>query len=188
MNNRTLHRVWLGPNPQPELDGQTAAISSSWWNPVWTEETAHLLHLRPHHWEHATFAGSSNVIRLHALKVYGGIYCDWDIHLLRPIDELLQYPAWVCRQPDGVLCNAAFGAVPDHPWIRAMLDNYGDQRIQDAAYGCHILEKYITPDVHIFPSEYWYPFGFDQPRCEPGPNAFAYHDWEGSWLDNKHSQ
>jgi len=40
---------------------------------------------------------------------------------LRAMDSLLSHPALAARQSDGHLCNAAFGAVSNHPWVEAQL-------------------------------------------------------------------
>lgn len=176
-----IHTVWLGDKPEPELDPK--CVLEHYERFRWNElSTAAYLGLKPHDWEHSTFAGSSNIIRLHAVAKYGGIYFDSDFEIIRPPDELLQYPAWVCRQPDKILCNAAFGAEPNHPWILAMIDNYGDQRVRDAAWGCHIMEGHLTRDVEVLPSDYFYPYGHNEDPKPPTERTIAIHRWDASWV------
>jgi hypothetical protein len=143
--------------------------------------------LEPWQWEHSTDAGASNVIRLHLLRLFGGIYCDTDFVHLKSFDEIPSFDslsAFVAYQPDKqCLCNACFGAEPDHPWINAMIDNYGDQRLKDAAWGCHVMEPHLTPDVTILPTDTFYPYNWNGPPKPPTDATIAYHLWNGSWVE-----
>lgn len=180
-----FHRVWLGPAPMPAIDPRTRALLSSWEEYLWYEGTTYQLGLKPEDYDHGTYAGSSNIIRLHAVYQKGGVYGDHDVHLLRRIDELSAYPAWVCRQPDGVLCNAIFGARAGHPWVKAMIEALHDYRQYDAAHACHIIEGCLTPDVVVLESPAFYSWNWDEPPRDPLPGAFGVHTWEGSWVANK---
>lgn len=182
-----LHTVWLGVGKIP---GSRDWLPSGWNHYLWNEDTVYQLGLEPWQYQHATLAGSSNIIRLHALRKLGGVYLDTDFDMLRPnmLTALCELSAWVCRQPDGVLCNAAFGAEPAHPWIQAMLDFYGDHQKQDAARGCHVMEPCLTPDVFVLPSAYFYPYNFDQPPAPPEERTIAIHRWAGSWLTNAEAE
>jgi mannosyltransferase OCH1-like enzyme len=182
---KIIHQVWLGgsmPEKLAQLHDKMKETNPSWKVKLWDEESIDILLCDCFAYSHSTKAGSSNVVRLKALQKYGGVYFDLDFVAVRSIDELEKHSAFVARQPDGVLCNAAIGATPSHPWINAMLENYGEYQKKDAAWGCHVIEPNLTPDVTILPTDTFYPYGHGETTKPPTENTLAYHLWEGSWL------
>lgn len=183
-----IHQIWIGgemPSHLAELHSKMKEMNPSWNVKLWDEESINILLCDCFEYQHSTKAGSSNIIRLKALKKYGGVYFDLDFVPVKPIDELRQYTAFVARQPDGIICNAAIGATPNHPWINAMLDNYGDYQKKDASWGCYIIESHLTDDVKILPTDMFYPYGHNDKPNPPTENTLAYHLWEGSWCEQK---
>jgi mannosyltransferase OCH1-like enzyme len=182
---KIIHQVWIGGELPPHLADLHKAMKEmnpDWMVKLWDEESVEILLCDCYEYAHSTKAGSSNIIRLKALQKYGGVYFDLDFVAVKPIDELAKYSAFAARQPDGVICNAAMGAEPSHSWINAMLENYGDQRKKDAAWGCYIMEEHLTPDVTLLPTDTFYPYGHHESKKPPTENTLAYHIWEGSWL------
>ena len=182
---KIIHQVWLGgsmPEKLSQLHDKMREVNPSWRVKLWDEDSIEILLCDCFAYAHSTKAGSSNVVRLKALQKYGGVYFDLDFVAVKPIDELEKLSAFVARQPDGVLCNAAMGATPSHPWINGMLENYGEYQKKDAAWGCHVIEPNLTPDVAILPTDTFYPYGHGETPKPPTENTLAYHLWEGSWL------
>lgn len=189
---KIFHSVWLGHNPPETLLAfrrSLMALHTDWRHfYLWTERNiASGLGLEPFQYEHATPAGSSNIVRLRAIKKHGGIYLDADVEVLKPFDQLLEHEAFVARQADGPLCNALFGATPDHPWIDHMLATYGDQRLHDAAHGCHIMAGAEKFGVTILPTDTFYPWNFCDPpdRSLITDRTLAVHHWLGSWCQKE---
>lgn len=182
---KIIHQVWLGgsiPEKFKTLHAAMRDMNPAWCMQLWDEAKIHAELCTATDYAHATKAGASNVVRLKALQKYGGVYFDLDFVVLQPFDVLEKYTAFVARQPDGVLCNAAMGAAPNHPWINAMLANYGDYQQKDAAWGCYVIEPHLTADVAILPTDIFYPYGHDEKPKPPTAATLAYHLWEGSWL------
>ena len=182
---KTIHQVWLGgsmPEKLSQLHAKMKEVNPSWQVRLWDEESIGVLLCDCFAYAHPNKAGSSDVVRLKALQKYGGVYFDLDFVAVRPIDELEKYSAFAARQPDGVICNAAIGAEPSHPWINAMLENYEESYKRVSAWGCHVIEPNLTPDVTLLPTDTFYPYGHDQSPKPPTENTLAYHLWEGSWL------
>jgi len=182
---KRIHLIWLGNRPSfvDESVLNVRRMNPDFEVLLWNESSL-ASEMEPYQYEHHTAAGASNVIRLHVLRKYGGIYVDPDFIHLKSFDQIQNFDlltAFVARQPDGCLCNACFGAEPNHPWINAMVDNYGDQRVRDAAWGCHIMEPYLTPDVTILPTDTLYPYNWNESPKPPTENTIAYHLWHGSW-------
>ena len=185
---KIIHQVWVGgdmPDHLLRLHSLMKDVNSSWDVKLWRDESIHSELCCINEYDHSTKAGSSNIIRLKAIQKYGGVYFDLDFVPVRPIDELQQYTAFAARQPDGIICNAAIGATQNHPWINAMLNNYGDYQKKDASWGCHIIEPYITDDVTLLPTDTFYPYGHEDKPNPPTKNTLAYHLWEGSWCEQK---
>lgn len=63
--------------------------------------------------------------RLKILYEQGGIYMDTDVELLRPLDDLLAYPAFFGFQHNNeVATGLGFGAEAHSPVVKALLDDY----------------------------------------------------------------
>ena len=154
---RIIHQVWLGGKNIPDnfliLQEKLLELHTNWEYKLWTEESIEQDSLcSKKQYDHAAFAGQSNLVRLYALKKYGGIYLDFDFDVLKSFDSLLDCSAFVAKQPDGVYCNAFIGSIKEHRWINDMLANYGNPKHNDPAWGCHIIKKYISNDVTEYPT------------------------------------
>ena len=72
------------------------------------------------------FCARADVIRYEILLKYGGVYVDADSVCLRPIDELLQEPAFVGAENEltrpGILANGVIGVPAGHPAMRYCID------------------------------------------------------------------
>lgn len=155
-----------------------------WTHHLWTEENAGELGLEHWQWEHSTLAGSSNIIRLHAVHALGGVYLDTDVECLQPLYSLLTKRAFVARQSDGPLCNAFFGAEKSHPWVQWQIENLKDAKEHDAAHACHVMTRAPLDGVTVIPTEWVYPWNWSD---EPDPSritkrTLAVHWWQGSWI------
>ncbi|OGM46739.1 hypothetical protein ABOM_005071 [Aspergillus bombycis] len=79
----------------------------------------------------------ADAIRYFLLWHYGGVYIDMDIACRRPLDPLLEFPAWIPKtQPYGV-SNDLMASTPGHPFITKVALGLYDH---DGFY----LSKYIT--------------------------------------------
>lgn len=67
-------------------------------------------------------AFKADLIRLDVLYRFGGVYLDSDVYLVKPIDELLEHEAFCSGEYDVAFGNIAFGAVAEHPAIKAALE------------------------------------------------------------------
>lgn len=189
---KIIHQVWLGG----DLDKRTLDWMQSfrrfhsmdWSFRLWHEGNVHQLGLEPWAFEHSSFAGSANIIRLHALYQEGGIFADSDVECLKPLDKLLQYDAFAAQQPiDGLLCNAFAGATKGHPWIKWQIENFGDQRIHDASRGVYVMDEAPREGVTIIPTEWCYPFSWEDPveDRKPHKDSLVQHWWAKSWVKNE---
>ena len=75
--------------------------------------------------ERKRYAFAADYIRLYALATEGGIYLDSDVEVLKPFDDLLHLPYFVCKEnsPQGIEA-AIIGAESNTPWVLRCLEYY----------------------------------------------------------------
>jgi mannosyltransferase OCH1-like enzyme len=128
-------------------------------------------------------ANASNWARLWVLQKYGGLYLDTDIEMIRPLDDLMECPAFVGFEVkdfgwDGCVNNAVLRSERDH-WFVGELRNQMERDF-DGSEEAHLSSPHLTTTVlkkhglssygrtnvkgvEVFPIEYFYPFGWHEP-------------------------
>jgi mannosyltransferase OCH1-like enzyme len=138
------------------------------------------------------------------LQKYGGIYLDTDIEVIRPLDDLMQYPAFVGFEVkdfgwDGCVNNAVLRSERDH-WFVGELRNQMERDF-DGSEEAHLSSPHLTTtilkkhglscygrvnikSVEVFPTEYFYPFGWHESFRinQLTPETKTIHWYGGSWL------
>ena len=71
-------------------------------------------------------AHKSDIVRLHAMKYFGGIYLDFDVIVLKPFTPLRCYDIVMGRQTSDGIPNNAIIAVPNATFINLWLKKYED--------------------------------------------------------------
>ena len=120
---RSLHQIWVGPDPGP------VALMATWTraHPAWTYRLWTMDDYDARPWrakaQMAAFAsrgcweGVADIMRYEILFHYGGFYLDADLDCVRPLDD------WLCdcellavRESEihrrGVIANGIIGAIP----------------------------------------------------------------------------
>src|SRR5271166_1277517 len=124
---RIIHQVWVGDSEMPPLAQgwreQMQRLHPDWKHHLWTESTIGQLPGLELLGQCRSQSARANVVRLAAINVHGGIYLDSDCEVIRPLDDLLNHEAFAALEDPHYVCNAVFGAVPNHPWIRWQIDN-----------------------------------------------------------------
>lgn len=149
--------------------------------------------------ERKIFAPMADVLRLMALYEYGGVYCDVDIQIIKPL-ETLMHSNFIGIEDTNKVNAAIMGFERKHPLIKAALDYYTNDvmkadnfiipvvinEIAQKLYGEEKYlpnKKYIYKNLTIYPREYFYPFYFNEKfnlNCLT-PNTYSIHWWRGSW-------
>lgn len=114
--------------PQRILFHHSALPSGPWW-----ERARPLLQLHPVPAVHAVFgqpvtfpAHQADVIRLAALRRYGGIYLDLDVICLRPFGPLRRKRCVMGVEAGTGLCNAVILAAPQAAFLQRWWNAYRD--------------------------------------------------------------
>ena len=138
----------------------------------------------------------SNFIRLYSLKMYGGIYLDVDMEIIKPFDKLLNNLSFLgiesIKNDEIMLNNAIFGAIKDHAFVNEclnhLLNNYKGMEIENITgpvLTTLMYKKYknqLSKTITIYPQEYFYPSNWETPtKINITSNTYTIHHWEASW-------
>lgn len=192
MIEKRSHQVWFG-EPMPEefqrYREKLIRLHPTWEHMLWNEATVGGLgglNLKALTSRLKNWAAVSNYVRLYVLDLYGGCYLDSDVDVIKPLDPLLKHSAFAAFQDDidgGRLCNAVMGATAGHKWIEWQIQNANTILTPDAATGVYLATKAPRDRLTILPTEYFYPFHYDDPpeKRVPKPESYCCHWWQGSW-------
>ena len=190
---RTIHQIWIGPDPLPEE--QRPWIESwkrhhpEWQHWLWTEESLPEDPIRPEVLERLRAPVEwADILRLEILNRHGGVYVDTDLECLRPLDDILADQQFVaaCLKP-GRVTNTFIAAAPGHPLLeRALrelrpseeyLTMWSPDSIKDAA-GPPLLRRLVGdfPDVKLVEPPLFFPSTPDERE-----RAVAVHHKARTW-------
>jgi mannosyltransferase OCH1-like enzyme len=184
---RVLHQVWLGRTPISPLvrdwQQKLQELHPAWEYRLWTEDTirdlpiAELLPLC------RSLSSASNVVRLAVIAMYGGVYLDCDCEPIRPLDDLLGHGAFAALEQENSLCNAVFGAVPNHAWVRWQINNLPQYVSRAPPWGPMLMSAAPRDELTIVPTRCFYPFLWNAPEAmrEASPESYVLHHWNLSW-------
>lgn len=125
---RRFMRVWLGPNPIPEMFEQwwaeLGALHPGWELVTLREPAAKALldfNLRMVYDDCPHRSNQSDVLRYAALEQIGGIYLDVDVMPLRSFEPLLGDRSFAPMRSSKSLSNAIIGSPAGSPAARALV-------------------------------------------------------------------
>ena len=140
--------------------------------------------------------------RLDIVYNEGGIYLDTDVELIKKLDDLLKYDAYIGFEDiDHVDTGAGFGAVKNHPGIKEIRSAYDNLRFVDSKGQFNILPapKYVTEKlvekglkcgnkeqdvigIHVLPSEYLCPKSYITGDLNITEKTYSIHHFFGGWV------
>lgn len=201
---KIIHYCWFGTKPKP---ASFEKFLQSWkkylpdyeiieWNERNFDVSSYVYSREAYLTRNWAFV--SDVCRIHALSLYGGIYLDTDVEICRNLDDLLTIPngfmGWENSERIGTgLIAADKGAA----WIGRFLQYYRDTHFINIWGHPHrtpntaIFTFKIYPAIpesgrpRIFPLGYI--AGIDCCTREPlmTPDTIAVHHWNASWTGKK---
>lgn len=197
---KILHHIWVGP-PMPDrlvpYVESWRTLHPTWEHRLWTGfddlENQRLYDaaekVTPHVGQFR-----SDLARYEILFRHGGVYVDCDLEALRPIDDLLDAPAFAGWEVEGRwVNNAILGAEPGHPLMRRCIDaipgsvrrNRGKR--PNVMTGPHLLTAMSVSGLHrddfvIHPQTAFYPYLWSElgRQGEDFPESYAVHHWENA--------
>lgn len=216
---KILHFCWFGGNDYPD---DIKSCMDTWRDILgdyefmrWDEGNfdIHRNKYAEQAYNERKWAFVSDYVRLWALYEYGGIYCDCDIRVLKPLEPFLShalFSGYENKAHPQYIPTGIIGAEKGHPFIKYLLDDYDSRsfvkpdvsldlttnvtRITDTAkelYGFVGDGTYRTfgEDIHIYPYDYFSGFTGgtygDKSRYNITENTYTIHEFAGSWQPQK---
>jgi len=212
-----LHQVWLGHNHIPEefvkFTSNWRKLHPDWQYKLWTEETiSNKPQIKNLVDKCEAFSSKSNVVRLYAVYLEGGVYADMDIDWFRNFDELLNVNSFASPETNKtnkelglkdfhinyskLFCNAIFGAVTKSEWVNWQIKQLSEMVSEKPPWGPTLMTNAVeafknTNDFQEYPSTYFYPYFWNEEytKSEDFKNknkeSYVVHHWESSWDQKK---
>ena len=207
---RIIHLCWFGRGEKP------AAVQKcidSWKKCLpdyrimeWNEDNfpMELWPYAKEAYDNRQYAFVSDVARLHALYLHGGIYMDTDMEVIASLDSLLEKEGFIGFERPEFVAAGIIGTVPGAAWIAELLDAYKERHfiLPDGTPDTTTNVKCITefflahglkPDntlqeipgvATVYPSEVFYPQHPLTGRLKVTSSTLTIHHYLGTW---KHS-
>lgn len=152
----------------------------------------------------------SDFVRRWAILEYGGIYLDWDVELLKPIDHFYSYESFVCIEGPPAFGNMAVsGGKAGNKHHKRFLEMYFDvidgirnySVRMEVACSPWVVSDYLTElkgsqldnsdleemkqydGLVTLPKSYFYPYNWNEtftPECIK-ENTYGIHWWKKGW-------
>ncbi len=207
---KTIHYCWFGCNEKSPLVKKCIA---SWkkkcpdykiieWNETNFDITQNTYAKEAYLSERWAFV--TDYARLRIVFEHGGVYLDTDVELLKPLDELLDNPAFFGLEDTGMInTGLGFGAESGNAIIKCMLQDYESIHFQcpDGSIDtlpCPIRNtesiRHLLPEkldyggitrIHgatLFPREFFCPLSADGTTMKKTENTYSIHWFTASWL------
>lgn len=198
---RIIHTCWFGDAPKPP---KILMCLESWKKHLsnyeimeWNENNFDLSQFpfAQEAFKRKRYAFVTDVVRLWALKTYGGVYMDGDVLVLKSFDRFLSHRAFTGHETSELTVTATMGAEKNHPWINRLLSYY-DNRSYSETTNTQIITNmnkplierkshgftYLRDGVVIYPVHTFANFDHKKLVPIPHPEAYAHHLYAGSWL------
>lgn len=212
---KIIHYCWFGGKAMPEL-AKNCIESWKKFLPdyelrLWNEDTFDL-DMYPYAreaYENRKFAFVTDVVRLWALEKFGGVYMDTDVEILKPLDDLMNLPAFTGYEASlsnapvtGLMASAAHGV-----WVKEQLAYYDGRHFVKEDGSLDMTTNTITisrimqeggfvidgkygvykNDMHVFPVDYFCPLTSTRVlKCTK--NTYCIHHFAGSWQEHTRVQ
>jgi mannosyltransferase OCH1-like enzyme len=149
--------------------------------------TGHLFHLCRDR------AEESDLVRLEALWVHGGVYLDSDMEVTQNLDWVLSERCVVGWEDNNFFGMAFIAAEPRHPAIGLLMDEFVkhvEAQVERSTFPAVATRIWADrKDVKVLPQKALYPYTYHErntPKAtfdwSTDPEVFAAHHWHGSWL------
>lgn len=205
---KIIHYVWVGERKKDDL---FFACLESWKKYLpdyeiieWNEETFDVsknYQVKQALDEH-NYAYASDIIRVWALKEYGGVYFDIDLMILKNIDPLLTNELFLSYESKYWLGSAVIGSVKNHPVLELIYKRYlheeeisfNTNALTVHAYTSALRYLYnFKPNgktesfnnIKILASDFFYPINYMTLKKDLTHNTLGIHYYKGSWHTKK---
>ena len=209
--SKVIHYCWFGRNPLPE-SVQMCIASWKKYCPdyeiiQWNEDNFDfsVCPYAAEAYKIKKWSFVSDYVRFKVIYDFGGVYLDTDVELIKSIDPLLEYPAFLGFESDYTVASGlGFGAVKGHPFIaeniKAIMSmplyvNGEINPIIAPKITTNILKEHglvsdctkmqTVADVVILPKEYLCPKDFETEKTKITRNTYSIHHYDASWFSEE---
>jgi mannosyltransferase OCH1-like enzyme len=208
---KIIHYTWFGPKPLPMryrryIKGWLKLMPDyrlmEWNNSHLLQEVEYINKAR----NAGCWANLSNLMRLYALSVHGGIYLDVDVEVIKKFDSLLTEECFLGFEDTfewaGCVNNAILGAVPGHWFINKLLNklitnfdgteeahlsspNMTTALLKELGMKCY--QEQNIEGVKIFLIDYFYPYSWHRTFKikDITEQSYCIHWYDKTWSDKK---
>jgi len=189
---KIIHQIWIGdPAKMPHRLMDTWKMEG-WEYRLWDEPAIDALMLKnralyDYFYNKGCYYGASDVVRLEALREFGGVYIDADTERLESIDDAPFLNAdffAVEANKVGRVANGIIGAVPYHPIIVAYIKAMGEAEKVEPVWSTiggtlftEMIDQNLTPETQILEPHTFYPFDSRGEKSRTTGKTYAQHFW-----------
>lgn len=215
MDNRipkVIHYAWFGRGEKPE---SVKKYMESWKLHMpdyeiieWNEENFDIDEYKyaREAYDAKKYAHVSDVLRLHVLYNFGGIYMDTDVEVIKSFDDLLSNSGFSGFESDTRIPTGTMAAEKNNRWIYeqleiykkiSFLDEYGKPNLTtNVEYITNMsLEKHgyipngkkqvLKYGMVMYPFEYFCAKSLETGEIKITENTYTIHHFSGSWVPIK---
>jgi hypothetical protein len=205
---KKIHYCWFGEKAPPEY---VSKCMETWKKHCpdyeiirWDEKNYNVnkIPYTKEAYEAKRYAFVSDYARLDIIYNQGGIYLDTDVELIKPLDELLNYPCYMGMELKGrVATGLGFGGAKGNEIVSENMNIYKrknfivDGKIDDTTcvtYTTEVLsglglrpvdEIQDLGDIVILPTEYLCPLNPKNNKLTITENTVSIHHYKASWYE-----
>jgi hypothetical protein len=198
---KTIHFIWIGPNQKNRLIQKCINswyklhpnwIIKEWSNKDFTFDDCVFVKIA---YKNKNWAYLSDYYRMKVLWLYGGIYLDTDMLLIKPLDLLLNSENIWGYETENIISCGIIGSKKENSFINSILKYY--QALDQNNWNKNTIPEIVTKialknpydPLNIYPIEFFYPYPAECRLKEININYKKYitsntigiHLWEYSW-------
>lgn len=211
-----IHYCWFGRNPLPESALKCIAswrkYFPGWEIKEWNEDNfdVKMIPYTAEAYAAKKYAFVSDYARFWVLYLYGGVYFDTDVEVIRPFEDILAHGAFMGAEIDGrdgicapvVAPGLGIGAPAQLALYKSILDYYatirfirpdGSHNITDAVVNITTREltkaglkktavMQIVESITIYPADFFNPFDDATGKLRKTENTHSIHWFSKTWL------
>lgn len=202
---KIIHYCWFGRNPKPQ---KVLEYIETWKKfcpnyeiKEWNEDNfdVNMMPYTSEAYKMKKYAFVSDVCRMYALKMYGGIYLDTDVEMRKSFDSLLSLHSFLGKEMPFKLSTAVIGAEPNAGWVNDFLDTYSSKHFIWSSGKLNALEntalltnffnqhfpKYFN-DIKVYEIDVFSAKLYSTNEICISDNTYTVHHFTGTWL-KKHT-
>jgi hypothetical protein len=205
---KTIHYCWFGGNPLPSL---AVKCISSWKKYLpdykikeWNESNFPIeeFQFAKETLENNKFAFVSDVCRLYALKMDGGVYMDTDVEVLKSLNPFLNKPAFSGFENDDFVPTGIMASEKGGQWVTELLSYYDNRSFFrdngdfDTTTNTFIITQLMKEKgfimnnsfqekegyVSFYPNDYFCPKSYKTGNTDLTENSYCIHHFAKSWV------